>query len=131
MISSKQPKSSQRLYQVLDLTSFDRVIEKILDEHIPFNAYELKSKAFLPSVYQLLANLVAEYKGMFYCQSRFATRSFYNAYQYEDRNEILDELECELRNRICTQLGVPYIKYGLRIEFITHNQWTVSYFQEG
>lgn len=130
MITSTKPTPKIRIKQVLDLRTFDDFILQELDKHIPYRIEETKSKAFLPAIYQCLASEVSLYKGRFYSPVMFDTKSFRHAYQYEDQNEIIDELLCELRNRLSIFLNVRYLKYGVRVEFITHNQWMINYLQE-
>lgn len=126
--STKQPR--QRTNQVFDLRSFDDFIKQELGKHIPFRIEETLSLGFLPGIYQTLASELSLYKGKFYSSATFSTNAFRQAYQFEDRLEIIDELICELRNRLCIHLNTNYLKYGIRITFVTHNQWMISYLQE-
>lgn len=126
IITTKPPQ--KRMNQILDLRGFDDVIKKELDKHIPFRIEETRTRGFMPAIYQTLASELSYYKGRCYADSQFSTSAFRQAYQYEDRNEIIDELVCELRNRLCSYLNVNYLKFGVRVQFVTHNQWMISYY---
>jgi len=123
-------KKLKRLQKTLDLRTFDGFVEKELNKHIPMRLGETTSASFMPALYQRLANELAYYKGRIYAQERYLTHAFRAAYDYEDQNEIIDELCCELSMRLCALLGVPRLTYGVRIQFITHNQWLIDYVEK-
>lgn len=112
---------------MIDLRSFDIIIESILAKHIPYRFEEIKNKNFIPGIYQVLANELSFYRNKFRTNSVFSTRSFRNAYLKEEYDEIVDELFCELRNIIIDQFKLNIVKYGLTITMITHNQWAVRH----
>lgn len=130
MTGSTENYNPRRLQKTLDLRSFDSVIENELARRIPFSLGETRSIYFMPAIYQRLANELSYYKGTFYCKQRYDTKAFRKAYQHEDQEEIIDELGCELSMRLCALLGVTRLQYGVRIEFITHNQWLINYIEE-
>lgn len=120
----------KRLQKTLDLRTFDSFIETELAKHIPIRLGEITSASFMPALYQRLANELGYYKGRIYTEERYLTHAFRAAYDYEDQNEIIDELSCELSMRLCAMLGVPRLTYGVRIRFITHNQWLIDYVEK-
>jgi len=129
-MSGSTSNNPRRLQKTLDLRSFDKVIEDELSRRIATAHSTTQSIYFLPALYQRLANELSFYKGTFYCTQRYDTKAFRNAYDFDDQNEIIDELGCELSMRLCAMLGVSRIEYGVRIEFITHNQWLINYLEE-
>lgn len=129
-MSGSTSNNPRRLQKTLDLRSFDKVIEDELSRRIACAHSTTQSIYFLPALYQRLANELSYYKGTFYCSQRYDTKAFRTAYDFDDQNEIIDELGCELSMRLCAMLGVPRIEYGVRIEFITHNQWLINYLEE-
>lgn len=122
--------NKSRHQKLIDLRYFDNIIQQQLEQHIPLRYEHLTSPYFYPAIYQSLANELGYYKGTFYSDSKFNTNVFRSAYHFEDYCEIKDELQCLLVDNICNVLDKSYLHYGIRIRFITHNQWMVSYLLE-
>jgi len=117
----------KRVEKVIDLINFTTLIDEELAKHIRFNLNETRSPFFYPAIFQLLANEMSYYKKNVYCLRRYETKVFRAAYLYEDRCEIIDELQCKLSEYLTMAVHKDCFKYGVRISFVTHNQWIVSY----
>lgn len=124
---SGSEKQKERINRVIDLRHFDKVIQDELTKHPAWNIGELSCSFFFPSLYQMLAIQLSEWGDKHAHQRSFSTKCFRSAYQYEDRNEILDELGCQLKEYLAQITNVPYFEYGIQIRFITHNIWAISY----
>jgi len=112
---------------MVDLRAIDQTITDLVNSHTPQHYRELSSSSFLPGVYQLVANELCHYRNKIYVKQQYVTKSFRHAYFEEDRLEIVDEVLLKIRDIILGFLGVNYFERPIRVSFITHNQWIVSY----
>lgn len=113
---------------MIQLSSFDQVIKDLLVKYPAYRLEETKHPTFLPGLYQLLANEIAYRPYRNNVMSAYSTRAFRNAYLYEDRCELIDELSCKVRDIILTHFGVNRLKHLIKIELVSYNVWCVEYF---